>query len=84
MRERQAVLVRLLSTEQRAAVESIPRRPGETLTACLRRVLLEAAGRSDLDRAVEPLEVRAAKGAAARRADAGGAGCACSQCDPTE
>jgi hypothetical protein len=64
------VLVRLLSAEQREAIEQHVHRtrvsPTETPTAGLRRVLLAAAGRSDLDRAVESPTERARRGGEAR------------------
>ena len=63
---RPAILVRLLSPEQRAAIAALVA-PGETLSSACRRVLLAAAGRADLDRPIVPLPERGGLGGAARR-----------------
>lgn len=68
MMPRHAVLVRLLSAEQREAIERIERLPGESLSAACRRVLLCYVGRADLHREVEPQAVRAARGGHAKAA----------------
>jgi hypothetical protein len=59
---RHAILVRLLSAEQREAIEAHAHRtrtsPSESLSAALRRILLSAAGRSDLDRPAQDTRFR--------------------------
>jgi len=64
-RKRHAILVRLLSREQRDAIMSLVRN-GENASAALRRVLLAAADRMDLDRDVAPASERARQGGEAK------------------
>jgi hypothetical protein len=68
-RTRTAILVRMLDGEigvqQRAAIEQLAR-PGESLSAAMRRVLLAAADRSDLDHEAVHVAERAAQGGRAR------------------
>ncbi len=71
-RPRYALLVRLLSREQREAiVEACAERfrAGDTrsVTAILRSALLGWAGRADLDRDIEPQAERARLGGIAKR-----------------